>query len=308
VTRLKNMIFDTNHMANGYSNIPTPARVQTVCDALAWTCGGDLHRAPSVQHFVGWIAKCGYLCSGNPSDGYAPLDIGWGWAHELGHNTVQRVMHMEFNGVGCVVECDNNILAATQMMRVYDVLKENTSGDRVSYNVLYQYVKENRALGLAPEAQRADMEKRLWGGTDSAKLAVHFQLAFLYTKVRYGMAQPTSDATIDFYTLLTKGDRLVAKEWSAANAARYGMGRYTSNTITNHDLLFTLSSTIIGRDLRKVFAMYGLPLSQTALDSVADLKLPVAPAAYYALGAGKANQLATGVWLDLETGTPAFPF
>jgi hypothetical protein len=86
------------------------------------------------------------------------------------------------------------------------------------------------------------------------------------------------------------------------------MGRYATNSITNHDLLFTLSSTIIGRDMRKVFAMYGLPISQNALDSVADLKLPIAPLSYYALGAGKANQLATGSWVDLEGSVPAYPF
>jgi hypothetical protein len=308
VTRLKGIMFDTNHMANGYSNIMTPARVQAICDALTWTCGGALHQAPNVQHFVGWIATCGFLCSGNPSDGSAGVGLGWGWAHELGHNTVQRVMHMEFNGVGCVVECDNNILAAAQQMRHYDLLKEDNAGGRVDHPVLYSYIAANRALMLAAEPQRADMEKRLWGGSDAAKLAVHYQLGFMFGKYRYGLAQPTSSATIDFMTLLTKGDRLVAKDWSLAHAGKYGMGRYATNSITNHDLLFTLSSTIIGRDMRKVFAMYGLPISQNALDSVADLKLPIAPLSYYALGAGKANQLATGSWVDLEGSVPAYPF
>jgi hypothetical protein len=89
-----------------------------------------------------------------------------------------------------------------------------------------------------------------------------------------------------------------------------GLGRYANNnSISNHDLLFTLSSTIIGRDMHQVFAMLGLPISQAALDSVADLKLPLAPPSYYALGTGKANQLASGQWLDLEGGTmPAYPF
>jgi hypothetical protein len=308
VTRLKGILFDTNHMANGYSNIATPARVQAICDQLSWTCGGALHKAPNVQHFVGWIATCGFLCSGNPSDGYAGIDLGWGWAHELGHNTVQRVMHMEFNGVGCVVECDNNILAATQQMRTYAVLNQDMSGDRVDYPGLYRHIVANRALALGAEAQRADMEKRLWGGGDAAKLAVHFQLGYLFGKYRYGLAQPTSDATIDFMTLLTKGDRLVAKDWSVATAGKYGMARYATNQISNHDLLFVLSSTIIGRDLRKVFAMYGLPLSQGALDSVADLALPLAPTSYYALASGKANQLASGKWVELEGATPAYPF
>lgn len=69
-----------------------------------------------------------------------------------------------------------------------------------------------------------------------------------------------------------------------------------------------LSSKIIGRDLRKIFGMYGIPLSSNAMGSIADLSLPVAPRSFYALPKGKHNQLATGQWLDLESTTPAWPF
>ncbi|HCL59382.1 MAG TPA: hypothetical protein DHW80_06300, partial [Acinetobacter sp.] len=53
------------------------------------------------------------------------IDTGWGWVHELGHNTVQDVLTMVFPStktgktVGCVVECNNNILAGLSMMRKY---------------------------------------------------------------------------------------------------------------------------------------------------------------------------------------------
>ncbi|MGK5065935.1 hypothetical protein D3C81_189800 [compost metagenome] len=100
----------------------------------------------------------------------------------------------------------------------------------------------------------------------------------------------------------------VAKDFSAATAARYAMGRYATNSISNHDLLYVLSSKIIGRDMRQLFWMYGIALSSDAQNSVADLGLPLAPRSFYALPAGKHNQLATGKWVDLESATPAWPF
>ena len=86
------------------------------------------------------------------------------------------------------------------------------------------------------------------------------------------------------------------------------MGRFADNKIANEDLLYVLSSKIIGRDLRAQFAMYGIPLTQTALDSVADLGLPAQPLGYYALPAGKHNQLATGQWVSLQGQSPAYPY
>jgi hypothetical protein len=137
---------------------------------------------------------------------------------------------------------------------------------------------------------------------------LHFQLAFLFTKYRSGLSQPSMTNAMNFFSLLTKGDRLVAKSFTTATAANYGMGRYTSNTVTNHDLLYMLSSKIVGRDLRKIFWMYGVPLSADALGSISDLGLAVAPYSFYALPAGKHNQLASGQWLDLDGSTPTWPY
>ncbi|TXH45889.1 MAG: hypothetical protein E6Q92_02810 [Burkholderiaceae bacterium] len=308
VDRIKGILFDSNHFANGYNNMPMSAGAQQLCTDLGWTCDGAMHRAPNVQHFVGWIATCGYLCSGNPSDGFAGIDTGWGWAHELGHNTVQRVMHIAPNGKGCVVECDNNILASATMLRQASVNGIDT-GHNLDHKGLYQMVLANRGTGLTGEALRADMETRLWGGDSQDPMrAVHFQLAFLYTQLRQGKAQPDMTGTLEFFQLLTKADRLVDKAWDAANKGKYGMGRFADNKIANEDLLYVLSSKIIGRDLRAQFAMYGIPLTQTALDSVADLGLPAQPLGYYALPVGKHNQLATGQWVSLQGQSPAYPY
>ncbi|MFZ4552140.1 MAG: ImpA family metalloprotease [Aquabacterium sp.] len=309
VDRLKGILFDSNHFANGYNNMPMSSMATSLCADFGWDCvSNTYHRAPNVQHFVGWIATCGFLCSGNPSDGSAGINIGWGWSHELGHNTVQRVMHIAPGGKGCVVECDNNILASATMLREYAILGIDT-GHNLDHPGLYAMILANRATNLTGEALRQDMQTRLWGGSSQDPMrAVHFQMAFQYTKFRHGLSQPTMDTTLEFFQLLTKGDRLVARAWDATKKDRYGMGTFANNTIANEDLFYVLSSKIIGQDMRQHFYMYGIPLTQTALDSVAALNLPTASATYYALPAQKFNQLSTGQWVSLEGSSPAYPY
>lgn len=308
--RIEGILMDTNHMSNGYNDMKMPSTVSTLCTSFAWACDDAVHNAPGVQHFVSWLPRCGSGCSGHPidSDNW-PMDIGWGWPHELGHNTVQPWMQIVIDGKGCSTECDNNTLSSAHMLRRYAVLGEDDSGTRTAHAALYKMIQDNRARALSGEPQRADMQARLWGGPEqSPMLAMYFQLAFLYTQARHSEAQPTAASTIEFLTLLSKGGRLVAKKWSTNTAGNYGMSSYTSNDISNHELLYVLSSKIIGQDLRNVFAMYGVPLTQTALDSVAALTLPMAPQRFYALGASKANQLSTGQWLSVQGQTPAYPF
>jgi hypothetical protein len=229
----------------------------------------------------------------------------------MGHNTVQRTMHIVPDGVhGCVVECDNNILASATALRVWETLGvEISSGHPLDHAGTYAAIVANRATGLTGDALISDMETRVWtNSSQDVMRTLHFQLAFLFTKYRSGLSQPSMTNTMNFFGLLTKGDRLVAKSFTTATAANYGMGRYTSNTVTNHDLLYMLSSKIVGRDLRKIFWMYGVPLSADALGSISDLGLAVAPYSFYALPAGKHNQLASGQWLDLDGSTPTWPY
>lgn len=313
--RLKDMIFNSNHMANGFNNIPLSAHQQTVCDDLAWDCSSNLHRQPNSQHFVGWLAACGFLCSGNPSDGSASISPGWGWWHELGHNTVPRYMTLTFQvdggTVGCGTECNNNILANASAMRQYALTNgaENTNGDSINHKSFYAAIVKSRATGKTGENLRQEMFNNLWtGGDDQAMRAVHFQLGFIYARERLGLAQPTSQDTLDFLGLVSKGNRLVDNTWTVDNKNKFGMGRFSSKAISNQDLLYVLSSRIIGKDMRKLFAMYGIPLGETALGSIADLGLPVEPEIYYALPRAGGNQVGQGQWLDLATGTPAYPY
>jgi len=177
--------------------------------------------------------------------------------------------------------------------------------------VLMAAIMANRATGLTGDARITDMEKRVWTGTKTNQnimRTLHFQLAFQFTKYRSNLAKSTMVNTLNYLSLLTKGDRLVEKNFSPVTATMYGMGHYTSNTVTNHDLLYMLSSKIIGRDMRNIFAMYGVPLSTAALGSISDLGLAVAPYSFYALEKDKHNQLITGQWVDLNSSTPAWPY
>jgi len=86
------------------------------------------------------------------------------------------------------------------------------------------------------------------------------------------------------------------------------MSRYTSKFISNHELLYVVSSLVIGRDMREMFYHYGIPLSETALNSVADHGLPTLSPAYYAMVLGQGNKPELGQWLDISTTVPAYPF
>ena len=315
--RLKGMIFDSNHLANGYNNMTPSANVTTVCAQLGWDCTGTVHKAPSVQHFVGWLAACGFLCSGNPSDGSAGISPGWGWWHELGHNTVMNHMRLLTEVGGCPTECDNNILANASALRQYAITNgaENNAGEQVKINHqrLYKDILAARTASSDTSAVQAAVYKSLWSTSNdeawAAMRAVHYQLGFIYTKERLGQAQPQPLDVVDFIGLLGRGERLIKNSttWNTYKTA-LGMDLYTSNSITNHELLYVLSSMIIGKDMRLMFAHYGIPLGDTALNSVAAHKLPAITPEFYALVPAKANQLQNGQWLDLSTTMPAYPF
>lgn len=322
--RIRRVIFESNHIANGYNNQPLTPTAASACSRLGWDCTGNLHQPPSVQHFVGWMATCGWLCSGNPTDAYTGVDVGWGWAHELGHNTVQRVLSMTFVSsetglrIGCGVECDNNILAGLTMMRKYALYGEDTNGGNFDSAGLYQQMLASRATGLAGEALRRDLEKRLWGGgggdNPNAKQAVHIQLAYLYSRLALQQARPDLGSTLEFIRLLNIGNRVFnqisAADWTRRSAELGLSGFASKDAVTTPDLVYALSSKIVQQDLAAVFEAYGLPVSSTSRQSVAALGLPMAGVQFYAQAKGRANHLDEGRWLNVPAnGTlAAYPF
>jgi hypothetical protein len=309
---LKGMIFDSNHIANGYNNMPMTSHMATVCADIGWDCSSNTHRAPSVQHFVGWLAQCGFLCSGNPSDGSAGISPGWGWWHELGHNTVKRHMTIVFGNNGCPVECDNNILAGASALRQYDISggQMNVTDHALNHKYLYQKIASFRDQGLTDEPLRQAIYNDFWvgkGQLHDAMRAIYFQLGFVYARERWGQNQPKPADVMDFLGLISKGQRLVDNTWTAQNKTSLGMSRFSNKSISNHELLYVTSSVAIGKDMRKYFQMYGLPIGQNALDSIADLNLPVLDFSFYAVVPSQPNKLELGQWVDAEQSMPAYP-
>jgi len=312
---LRGEIIESNHVALGYNDMPMSDNVKSICSVLDWRCDGDAHTPPGIQRFIGWMAICGSACSGDPIDSYMPIKSDWTSWHEMGHNTVQRVHRMMPSGkAGCDTECDNNILSTASAIRKY-ALTGDDSGDEDSvkgHRDLYLMLQGLRVDNPSEITLRKRMQNKLWDerkpgeelGNERAMRAFHYQLAFLYTRFRLGLANPTPLTTIDFLTLIAKGDRLVQQKWTPENSAKYGMGRYDSNSITNHDLLYVLSSKIVGKDLRKYFSAYGLPLDQRSLDSISDLKLNVLPLNFYALDPESKTRVETGKWVDIEMTMP----
>ncbi|UNW06252.1 hypothetical protein MOV98_11535 [Acinetobacter variabilis] len=46
VDQIKGVIFDSNHIANGYNNMPLDSSTAQRCNELGWDCTGTVHRAP----------------------------------------------------------------------------------------------------------------------------------------------------------------------------------------------------------------------------------------------------------------------
>ena len=320
IERIKTVVYKSNHIANGYNNMPLDSSTQDYCNTLGWDCTGTIHRAPGVQHFVGWLAYCGYLCSGNPSDGATGVDTGWGWVHELGHNTVQGVLTMTFpstengNTIGCGTECNNNILAGVSMLRKYEIYGLDNNGNNFNHPLLYSNIQDNRYTNLSGELLRAKMEKRLWQGNDNAKQAFHMQLAYNYTKLHQSKLRPDSQGVFEFMRLLNISQRLYNQidvaTATTADKNKLGLGAFTTKNLSRPDMIYVLSSKIMGYDLKEMFKLYGLPVTDTARASIAMLNLADAPLNFYAQPLNRSNHLDEGTWITLPaTGSvPNYPY
>lgn len=320
IERIKTVVYKSNHIANGYNNMPLDSSTQDYCNTLGWDCTGTIHRAPGVQHFVGWLAYCGYLCSGNPSDGATGVDTGWGWVHELGHNTVQGVLTMTFpstengNTIGCGTECNNNILAGVSMLRKYEIYGLDNNGNNFNHPLLYSNIQDNRNTNLSGELLRAKMEKRLWQGNDNAKQAFHMQLAYNYTKLHQSKLRPDSQGVFEFMRLLNISQRLYNQidvaTATTADKNKLGLGAFTTKNLSRPDMIYVLSSKIMGYDLKEMFKLYGLPVTDTARASIAMLNLADAPLNFYAQPLNRSNHLDEGTWITLPaTGSvPNYPY
>ncbi len=114
--------------------------------------------------------------------------------------------------IGCVVECNNNILAGLNMMRKYHLYAQDSNGSNFRHPTLYANIKDTRSLGLSGEVQRAAMEKLLWqDGYHVSMQAFHIQMAMNYTRLHQGKSRPDLQGVFEFIRLLNTAQRYITR-------------------------------------------------------------------------------------------------
>ena len=141
------------------------------------------------------------------------------------------------------------------------------------------------------------------------------QLAYNYTRLHQGKSQPDLQGVYEFMRLLNISQRLYnqidfAKPTAAADKYKLGLGAFTEKNLSRPDMIYVLSSKIMGYDLKEMFRLYGVPVTETAHASVAMLQLPMAPLNFYAQPVNRSNHLNEGSWLTLPAAGPvaAYPY
>ena len=137
--------------------------------------------------------------------------------------------------IGCVVKCNNNILASLSMMRKYHLYAQDSNGSNFRHPTLYANIKNTRSLGLSGEAQRAAMEKRLWqDGYHVSMQAFHIQMAMNYTRLHQGKSRPDLQGVFEFIRLLNTSQRLYNQidlsKASQADKNKLGLGAFNAKT------------------------------------------------------------------------------
>lgn len=264
-----------NSASGGFS---LPASVSAFCSTAGWDCTGPQHRRDVMQHVIAdTVAACGAGCSGNPYDqNWALEPLGWGETHEIGHN-LQRARLKIYGGQS--TEVSNNIFPMHKQMAF------NRANPAVT--PLTRSVNTTRAvfatltLALASADPQTYMRTSIWTNTAYAANAAE-RLVFyrqLVEFARYYNSPAFSDGW-ELYTLMHLLDRnFSASEagWAGAKDG-LGFGTYAAypSAMDGNDFMLIAASRIIGRDMRPVWALWGVTTSAAAQAQVAAYGYPAA--------------------------------
>lgn len=274
------MVRDTYELAgfnSASSGFSLPASVSTFCSSAGWDCTGTQHRRDVMQHVIAdTVAACGSGCSGNPYDqNWALEPLGWGETHEIGHN-LQRARLKIYGGQS--TEVSNNIFPLHKQMAFNRAtgpaspLKAREGSTATVFNLL--------KASLQPGASATHVFDSMWSNTayaadNSQRLNFYRQLVEFARHYNASF----SDGW-ELYTLMHLLDRnLTASEatWSSAKAG-LGFGTYASypSAMDGNDFMLIAASRIIGRDMRPVWALWGVTSSAAAQAQVAAYGYPAA--------------------------------
>lgn len=276
------MVQDTYELAGFNSatgGFSLPASVTAFCSAAGWDCTGAQHRRDVMQHVIAdTVAACGAGCSGNPYDqNWALEPLGWGETHEIGHN-LQRNRLKIYGGQS--TEVSNNIFPIHKRMAFNRANPTATAlTDRSgSTSAMFSVLKAS----LQPGASATHVKDAIW--TDTAYAANNSQrLNFYRQLVEYARHYNAGfDDGWELYTLM----HLLERNFSASNTGTnwttlrdaMGFGTYASHPsgMDGNDFMLVAASRIIGRDMRPVWALWGVTASPAAAAQVAAYGYPAA--------------------------------
>lgn len=264
-----------NSASGGFS---LPASVSAFCSTAGWDCTGPQHRRDVMQHVIAdTVAACGAGCSGNPYDqNWALEPLGWGETHEIGHN-LQRARLKIYSGQS--TEVSNNIFPMHKQMAFN---RANPAATPLTRSVnTTRAVFATLTLALASADPQTYMQTSIWTNTAYAANAAE-RLVFyrqLVEFARYYNSPAFSDGW-ELYTLMHLLDRnFSASEagWAGAKDG-LGFGTYAAypSAMDGNDFMLIAASRIIGRDMRPVWALWGVTTSAAAQAQVAAYGYPAA--------------------------------
>lgn len=292
------MVKDTYELAGFNSatagTFTLPTSVSAFCNTAGWDCTGLQHRRDTMQHVISDnYANCGAGCSGNPYDqDWALAPLGWGETHEIGHNLQTARLKIYAGQSG---EVSNNIFPNHKQMAFNRAtlpaspMSRSGTGAKAAFTLIQ--------ASLATADPTAHVKANMWSDTTYAANN-GLRLSFYRQLVEYARTYNTSFSDgWELYTLMYLLDRnlTAASGTWAASASGLGFGTYASypSGMDGNDFMLIASSRIIGRDMRPVFAMWGITTSTAAGAQVAAYALPVAEKLLFPMN--NVNQYGAGV-------------
>jgi hypothetical protein len=304
------MVQDTYELAGFNSasgRFSLPASVIAFCTSAGWDCTGTQHRRDVMQHVIAdTVAACGSGCSGNPYDQNSAVEpLGWLETHEIGHN-LQRARLKIYGGISG--EVSNNIFPLHKQMafnRATSPASPMTARSGSTATV-FNLLKASLQSG----ASATHVFDSMW--SDTAYAANNSQrLNFYRQLVEYARHYNASFSDgWELYTLMHLLDRnLGASEatWASARDG-LGLGTYASfpSGMDGNDFMLIAASRIIGRDMRPVWALWGVTTSAAAQAQVAAYGYPAAEPLLFPMK--QLNAFGSGVGAPISmTATAAYP-
>ena len=306
------MVKDTYELAGFNSasgGFNLPASVTAFCSTAGWDCTGSQHRRDVMQHVIAdTVAACGAGCSGNPYDqNWALEPLGWGETHEIGHN-LQRARLKIYDGQS--TEVSNNIFPLHKQMAFNRAtspaspMAARSGSTQTAFNLL--------KAALQPGASATHAYSAMWSDTayaanNSERLNFYRQLAEYARHHNAGF----SDGW-ELYTLMHLLERNFSASSTGANWSTVkdglGFGTYAAypSAMDGNDFMLIAASRIIGRDMRPVWALWGVTHSAAASAQVAAYGYPAAEALLFPMK--QLNAFGSGVAAPVAmTATASYP-